>query len=266
MADRYTHGHHESVLSSHRWRTVENSCAYLVPHLVPGTRVLDVGCGPATITIDIARRVAPGPVVGIDAAQDAIDAARQASADAGVVNLELRVDDVYAIDAPDEHFDVVHAHQVLQHLSDPVAALAEMRRVCRPGGVVAARDAVYRAMSWYPLDPLLDRWLDLYCAVAESNRGQPDAGSHLKAWGRAAGFAEVTASASVWCYSSPAELTWWGGLWADRVSATQLADQAVGLGIATAEELEAVAEAWRRWATHPDAWFLVPHGEVLLRG
>ena len=99
MAERsetYTHGHAESVLRSHRWRTVDNSAAYLAARLTPGADVLDVGCGPGTITIDIARRVAPGHVVGIDAADDAIAAAREAATAAGVTNLELAVDDVYA--------------------------------------------------------------------------------------------------------------------------------------------------------------------------
>jgi ubiquinone/menaquinone biosynthesis C-methylase UbiE len=62
----YTHGHHESVLRSHRWRTVENSAAYLVPFLRPGLDLLDVGCGPGSITQDFATRVAPGRVCGLD--------------------------------------------------------------------------------------------------------------------------------------------------------------------------------------------------------
>ena len=62
MADRYSHGHHESVLRSHRWRTAENSAGYLLPHLAPGQRLLDVGCGPGTITLDLAPLVAPGEV------------------------------------------------------------------------------------------------------------------------------------------------------------------------------------------------------------
>jgi SAM-dependent methyltransferase len=261
--DTYTHGHHESVLRSHRWRTVDNSAGYLVDRLVPGTDVLDVGCGPGTITVDIAGRVAPGRVVGIDSAADAVGAAAEAAA--GVPNLEVRVDDVYALEVADASFDVVHAHQVLQHLSDPVAALREMRRVCRPGGVVAARDSIYRAMSWFPADPRLDRWLDLYCAVAEGNGGEPDAGAHLLHWAQEAGFGEVTTSASAWCYATPEERTWWGGLWADRVSSTRLGDQAVERGLATRDELDDLADAWRGWSTAQGAWFAVLHGEVLAR-
>lgn len=266
MGDRpetYTHGHAESVLRSHRWRTVENSAAYLLDRLRPGAEVLDVGCGPGTITIDIAGRVGPGRVVGLDAAADAIAAARTAADEAGVGNLELAVGDVYALDHADASFDVVHAHQVLQHLADPVAALREMRRVCRPRGVVAARDSVYRAMSWYPSSPGLDRWLAVYCAVAEANGGEPDAGSHLRAWAQEAGYGEVDASASAWCYATDDERAWWGGLWADRVTQTALGTRAVELGLASAADLTEMADAWRTWAATPDAWFAVLHGEIL---
>src|SRR5689334_19039357 len=116
----YTHGHHESVLRSHRWRTVENSAAYLAPFLVPGATVLDVGCGPGTITADIAQRVAPAPVVGIDQSADIIATAQQDAGD--IENLTFTTGDVYALEYEDATFDVVHSHQVLKHLVDPVAA------------------------------------------------------------------------------------------------------------------------------------------------
>jgi ubiquinone/menaquinone biosynthesis C-methylase UbiE len=263
--DTYTHGHHESVLRSHRWRTAENSAGYLLGELVAGRRVLDVGCGPGTITLDFARRVAPGRVVAIDRDAGVLDAARGDARAQGISNVSFDEGDVYALAFPDASFDVVHAHQVLQHLSDPVAALAEMRRVCVPGGVVAARDSDYAAFTWFPADPDLTRWLELYHDVARANHAEPDAGRRLVAWAHAAGLRDVSASASAWCFASADEREWWGGLWADRVVASAFAEQAVGSGLSTPGELDRLAAAWRRWATADDAWLAILHGEVLCR-
>lgn len=261
--DTYTHGHHESVLRSHSMRTVENSAAYLIPHLTPGRAVLDIGCGPGTITHGLAERVAPGRVVGIDREGGPLDAAARAAAEQGLSNLSFTVGDAYALDFADRSFDVVHAHQVLQHLTDPVAALVEMRRVCRPGGVVAVRDADYAAMTWHPAAPALDRWLDVYHRVARRNDAEPDAGRRLKSWAMAAGFTELTCTASAWCFASADERAWWAGTWAQRVTESALAEQAVAEGISTPAELADIAGGWRAWADAPDAWFAVLNAEVV---
>ncbi len=168
----YTHGHHESVLRSHRWRTAANSAAYLIAELRPGLRVLDVGCGPGTITADIAALVAPGRVTAVDRSRDVLEHAAEAAAERGVDNVGFALADVHSLDFPDDSFDVVHAHQVLQHVGDPVQALREMRRVCRPGGVVAARDSDYAAMTWYPEVPVYKR--QVLGAAGRLHRHQPD--------------------------------------------------------------------------------------------
>jgi len=144
----YSHGHHDSVLRSHRWRTATNSAAYLLPRLKSDDRLLDVGVGPGTITVDFADRLTDGTVVGIDAAPTAVAATRALVAERDVRNVTLSVGDVYELEFPAGFFDVVHAHQVLQHLSHPITALREMRRVCVLGGLVAVRDADYAAMTW----------------------------------------------------------------------------------------------------------------------
>src|SRR2546430_2631838 len=149
-SDTYLHGHHDSVLRSHRWRTAENSAGYLLPRLAPDARVLDVGCGPGTITADLAARVPGGDVTGIDAAADVLAQARQEAERRGLDNVRFDTGDVYHLDFADGTFDVVHAHQVLQHLTDPGAALREMRRGCRPGGLVAARDGDYGGLFLHP--------------------------------------------------------------------------------------------------------------------
>jgi ubiquinone/menaquinone biosynthesis C-methylase UbiE len=259
----YTHGHHDSVLRSHRWRTVNNSAAYLIPHLRPGLAVLDVGCGPGTITIDLAQRVAPGSVVGIDSSPAPLGEARGQAQRQGVRNVSFAVADVNTLDFAKGTFDIVHAHQVLQHLAEPVAALRAMRRVCKPGGVVAARDADNAAMTWYPPQPGLDRWLELYQRVARSNGGEPEAGRRLLSWAQAAAFSRITSSAAVWCYATPEERAWWGGLWAERTTSSAFAAQAVEGHFATRADLEDMALAWREWAGQQDGWFAVLHGEVL---
>jgi len=263
VPDIYTHGHHESVLRSHRWRTAENSAGYLLDSLRPGQDLLDVGCGPGTVTIDLARRVDPGSVVGLDRATEVLVEAERLQAQAGVGNVTFTAGDVYALDLAEGSFDVVHAHQVLQHLSRPVEALREIMRVLRPGGILAVRDADYGAFTWAPADPRLDHWLEVYHAVTARNGADADAGRHLLGWVREAGFVDVRVTSSTWTFADPESRSWWGGLWADRVLLSSFADQAQAHGLADAGELAGMAHAWRAWAERPDGFFAVLHGEVL---
>lgn len=119
MDDTYTHGHHSSVLKVHKWRTAENSAGYLLPHLERSMTLLDVGCGPASITCDLATRVSS--VIGIEPLADHLEKA--AATERGTDNVTFEVGSVYELAFDDDSFDVVHAHQVLQHLTDPVPAL-----------------------------------------------------------------------------------------------------------------------------------------------
>lgn len=263
--DVYTHGHHESVLRSHASRTAANSAAYLIPHLTHGLRVLDVGSGPGTITADFARLVAPGEVVGLDRAPDVVAAATTLAREAHLGNLSFDTGDIYNLDFPADSFDVVHAHQVLQHLTDPVAALKEMRRVAKPGGMVAVRDADFHAMSWYPLLPELDEWMALYQQVARHNQAEPDAGRRLLHWAQAAGFSDVGPSSANWLYATEDQRAWLSGVWADRTVGSAFAEQAVAYGLADAAALTRIAAGWRTWGASADGWFLMPNGEIIAR-
>ena len=260
----YTHGHHESVLRAHRWRTAENSAAYLLAHLAPGRSLLDVGCGPGTITADLAARVAPGRVTAVEITDEALQLARALARSRGQDTIDFAVGDIHALEFADDTFDVVHAHQVLQHVADPVQALRELRRVCRPGGVVAARDSDYAAFTWFPAVPELDEWLALYRSAARANGGEPDAGRRLRSWSLAAGFTDVTATASTWCFAAPADRQWWGGMWAERILQSALTQQLLTAGHPEAD-LRRISAGWRTWADQPDGWFAILHGEILCR-
>ncbi|GMQ98562.1 MAG: methyltransferase domain-containing protein [Acidimicrobiia bacterium] len=263
MKDRYTHGHHASVVAHHATRTVENSAAFLIPHLVAGARLLDVGCGPGSVTRGFVSLVEPGDVVGVDVSPDVIEIAARETQAAGVENVEFRVGDVYALPFEDAEFDVVYAHQVLQHLTEPVVALTEMRRVVRSGGVVGVRDADYGAFVWTPEHPALTRWLEIYHRVTEHNGAQADAGRHLVRWFHKAGFDETVVSTSNWHYADPAARRWWGEGWAVRALESSFAHQAVEYGYCTRDDLKEISEAFRWWSVQDDAFFLVPHVEVV---
>jgi ubiquinone/menaquinone biosynthesis C-methylase UbiE len=256
----YSHGHHASVLRSHAARTAASSAAYLLPYLRSGMSLLDVGCGPGTITADLALAVAPGRVVGVERVEAPLAAAR-----ALVTDVSWEVADVYALPYDDASFDVVHAHQVLQHLTDPVGALREMRRVCVPGGLVAVRDADYASFTWAPAEPRLDAWLALYHRLARHNGAEPDAGRRLTAWCAAAGFADVRGGASAWAYVSSQERATWSDTWAQRVLASSFADQTLAAGLSTEAELTELAAGWRAWGAAPVGFFGMLHGEVLAR-
>ncbi|MEV0603292.1 methyltransferase domain-containing protein [Streptomyces sp. NPDC050315] len=263
----YTHGHHESVLRSHTWRTAANSAAYLLDSLKPHMKILDIGCGPGTITADLAALVPDGSVTGLEHAPGVLEQARAVADGRGLTNVHFAVGDVHALDYPDDTFCVVHAHQVLQHVGDPVQALREMRRVTAPGGIVAVRDADYGTMTWYPDVTGMDEWLDLYQRVAQANGGYPDGGRRLRSWALAAGFAPeaVTSTVSGWCYATPEERAWWSDLWAERTLASTYAQRATEGGHATEAELRAISAAWREWGTREDGWFAMVHGEILCR-
>ena len=200
-----------------------------------------------------------------DSAPDVLEKARAHASERGVTNTTFTTGDVHALPFADATFDVTHAHQVLQHIADPVQALREMRRVTKPGGLVAVRDVDNRANAWYPESAGMDFWLDMYLRVARGNGGTPDAGRRLHAWAREAGLdpARTTCSAGTWCFHTPEERAWWGGLWAERTLHSNFATTALANGSVTQEELEQVSQAWKDWTTNEDGWFTMVHGEIL---
>lgn len=263
--DTYTHGHQEAVLRAHRWRTADNSAGYLLPYLGEGCELLDVGCGPGSLTIDLARHTAPGRVVGVDLSDAVVAEAREAAAAASIANVTFLAGDFRSVGLEPRSFDVVHAHQVLQHLRDPVGALAAMGDLVRDGGLVAVRDSDYSGMIWAPASPALDRWLQIYLEVTRRNGADANAGRSLLAWTRAAGFGEITCTSSTWIFATEDTRRWWAGLWAERTVTSSFAEQAVAYGVARAEELLEVSAGWREWADDPAAVFIIPHVEIIAR-
>ncbi|KAF2501191.1 S-adenosyl-L-methionine-dependent methyltransferase [Lophium mytilinum] len=263
----YVHGHHSSVLRSHSWRTVENSCPHLLPHMRPDAKILDVGCGPGTITCDLAQRVPQGSVIGVDMSVDVLKGAEKLATEQNLKNLSFTTGNIYSLDYPDASFDIVHVHQVLQHIDDPVRGMRELRRVTKPGGLVACRDVDYAATLWYPETLGLKKWCELYQTVAKSTGGDPNIGRRLHAVAREAGFQrdQIDSTVGTWCFSTQEELDFWCNMWADRMLNSEFKVKAKQGGFATDDKLERFAQIWRSFAQEKDGWCTLIHGQLICR-
>ena len=136
--DNYTPGYSEPMVNFMAQRAAETHAAFFLPELQPGWRLLDAGCGPGSITLGLAPKVAPGPVTAVDIEESQFEGAREQAQREGL-NLEFRKASVYELPFQNESFDAVFSHALLEHLSDPGAAIAELRRVLKPGGLIGLR-------------------------------------------------------------------------------------------------------------------------------
>ncbi|KAL2850649.1 UbiE/COQ5 methyltransferase [Aspergillus pseudoustus] len=260
----YTTNHAPSVLATHSWRTAQNSAAYLFPHLTPAMQILDIGCGPGTITVDLATHIPEGHITGLEYFGDPLPAARSLAASRGIKNITFTTGDIHSLPFADNTFDVIHVHQVLQHIADPVAGLREMRRVAKPGGIVAARES--DRFSWFPANSGIEAWVDVTTRVQRAGGGNPHPGSKLHVWAKEAGFEledhRVKRSAGAWCFSTPAEREYWGGGMARRMEDSGFVEKALAEGVPR-EELGQIVAGWREWVDDKEGWFGVLHGEIL---
>ena len=191
QSETYAPGYSALVMSFMQQRTAESHAGFFLPQLRRGWRVLDAGCGPGTITLGLAGAVAPGQVVGIDIEDSQFGAARE-EALRQRLDIEFHKASVYALPFPEASFDAVFSHALLEHLGDPGAAIAEMRRVLKPGGLIGLRAGDIGGL-------LMDAVPEGAAQAFGANLANPHLGRHLGRLLRQAGFTvpRVTASYEV---------------------------------------------------------------------
>ncbi|KAG0699524.1 UbiE family methyltransferase [Suillus ampliporus] len=268
----YTLGHHESVLRSLTWRTAQNSVSYLLPHIKEDMHILDIGCGPGTITLDFAQLAPKGHITGIEPAPgDTLPQARETAKSRGISNVEFKIGDIFKLEEMfgPRKFDIVHVHQVLQHIDRERVpeALMQMRAVTKPGGIVAAREGDFGATTWFPASGGMTEWMDTYQLVARANGGEPDAGRRLVSWALKAGFTRenITTSVGTFGFSAPEEREWRSKMWADLVLSSNFKTTALKSGLADEEKLNRIAASWMEWGKSEDGWFAFLCGEIICR-
>jgi ubiquinone/menaquinone biosynthesis C-methylase UbiE len=241
--ERYLHGYEEWTRTWMSQRTAARELAFAVPHLRPGMDVLDCGCGPGSITIDLAEIVAPGQVTGVDVEPRQLEAARALAHERGVGNVRFEPASVNGLPYPDATFDVAVAHFVIEHVRDPVHALREMRRVLKPGGFAAVKDPYYPAFTFRPRVPPILRFQELMAKVRAHLGASDEYAADLRACLLEAGFARTQAEAGTETAAGADGPPMFTFIMQNQLREKTFRDTVVGQGWATETELDSLAEA-----------------------
>lgn len=228
---------------------------FFLPHLRPGFSVLDCGCGVGSITLDLAEQVAPGKVVGIDVDESQLAIARQRALERGLANVSFQQGNVYALAFEDASFEAVLAHTLLLHLSDPVRALREIRRVLKPGGLAGISDDDWRTFTYAPDHPCMEKIAKLWTQVMRHNGGNPYYSRQLRALLLQAGFARTEGHAVAADYYGNLEET-------RRLARIQtrmfrnpdMVELITNQGWATQAEIDEIVDWVQQWGERPDAF------------
>lgn len=237
-------------------RTAASHAVFFLSHLKSGMSLLDAGCGSGSITFGLAEAVAPGQVVGVDVATKQIEGASAAAEARGITNVVFQTGNVYEMPFPDDSFDAVFSHAVLEHLSNPLRALKEFRRVLTPGGIVGVRapdvSGNLADPAWH--EPTGVKIMELMSRLIEHNGGNWYVGREMKRLLREAAFQIEELGASYNCSETPESLRQFAQMVAATVCGGTAADQLVELGWTDREELERTAQWALSWAEGPDAF------------
>ena len=264
-APAYTMGYSEEFQKLLARRNAAVSAAHLLPHLGPGLRVLDFGCGPGTISMGLAKAVAPGELHGVDMEASQIEMARAGAAAGGHDNAFFRTGDVTDLPFEDDSFDVAHCHAVLMHVPDTSAALAEVKRVLKPGGIVSAREMIGHATFFEPEVGDLAGAMETFLKLLQANGGHPRMGSELKRVFLEAGFSDIGAGASFEPFTTAGDVHFFHGFASGWFFSPGTMDVIVKHGLASREQIDDWRRMLDRWRDAPGAMAALAWGEATAR-
>lgn len=191
--DEYAPGWDVEAVAMMASRVADDRAAFVLPALRDGARVVDVGCGPGSLSVGLARAIAPsGSLTSWDAEPSQVAAAQAAFYEAGIVNARSELASAYSLPVADGSLDVYFSHAMFEHLAQPEQALREARRVLRPEGVLAVVASDWSQARFEPWTGDVAAAMAGHFQLRRRTGGEPFAGRHLSSWVRAAGFENVT--------------------------------------------------------------------------
>ena len=255
-SSRYVHGY-GTASQTMAVRTAENFAGFFTPHLKQGMTVLDMGCGPGTISVGLAELVAPGVFHGVDIGASEVAKATERAEELGLSNARFQTADATNLPFDDEIFDAAFSSAMLEHVPEPSLVIDEMKRVLNPGGMVALIGGSPSRIVPVPDKPFVHRALEVYVTVWKHRGGHPEMGTEQIELLTQAEFTDITVTGTFEARQATAD-------YAERMTADLFVKEAEKLGVSTSEELEEIAERIREFAGMGGRW-LVPWIEVIAK-
>ncbi|MPZ50498.1 MAG: methyltransferase domain-containing protein [Dehalococcoidia bacterium] len=245
-------------------RRLENSAAFLAPYIKPGMSVIDCGCGPGTITCDLAEAVFPGKVVGVDRSQEIVGRATGIARERGLTNVHFEHGDINKLRFADGTFEAALESSTLQYLPRPSRAVREIFRVLKPGGVFGARDRDYRGdLFGNPNAVVRAAWRMHYQSYKQVNGLDLTLGGRLRDLLHAAGFEELINTATYEDHGDQEGARWIAAFYTRNFDSNWYVSQILERGFATSELLEEWRQAWQAWGEDPRSFYSIARSEVV---
>lgn len=261
----YTMGYNDEFQALLSRRNAALNAGHLLPRLKPGLRVLDFGCGPGTISMGLADAIAPGELHGIDMEESQIEMAKAAASAGEHGNTVFRTGDATDLPYEDDFFDVAHCHAVLMHVPDTTTALAEVKRVLKPGGIISAREMIGDSMFFEPDPGELAGSLAVFKKLLAANGGHPQMGKELKGVLHEAGFSEIEVSASFEIFGSAEDVAFFHAFAIGWFFTPEIIGAATKYGLATQEQFDQWRSEIDEWRDSPAAVGTIAWGEAIAR-
>ncbi|RWA14075.1 hypothetical protein EKO27_g1039 [Xylaria grammica] len=277
QSDSYKQGYSRYTTATHEKRTAESNAGFLIPHIKKTDHILDVGCGSGTITTGFAKYAHEGTIIGLDISEDILQRAKELAAESSVPTEgpgSVRFEQGNVLERlpyPDDTFDIVYCSQVLGHMpppDQPRLALVEMRRVLKPGGIMASRTGA--ASVFYPQRLQLDRlWTGNLSKVLRQGApdGAEDTWESIPAFYRSAGYdadgGKVQLGAGTMVVSGAEARKWLAWRASGQLKPDDPFHQSWLKAGISKEEIQETVDAINKWAETEDAWFAALQCEML---
>jgi ubiquinone/menaquinone biosynthesis C-methylase UbiE len=226
---------------------------FLLPHITRDLHLVDVGCGSGELSLGLAVHLRH--VTGVDGDVGEIETARAAAAASSTTNADFIVGDAYALPFPGDEADAVLGHSVLEAVERPADVLDEMRRVLKPGGLVAVASVDYGGIILAgPHESLIRRFYDIREQLWLADGAFPYRGRDLRGLLLASGFGRVEASTTYISYGTADAVREFGLGRADDCTDDWYVESSQRERLATAHDLATMRRAWLAWAESPTSY------------